>query len=117
MGRCETRWHRSTFVGSSGCSDHQPPGPLKKLKFTSIPNAPARCPAVQRAVAQILCIAYQKKIEEEAPDQGPTPIIFMGGPDNGPHDSCVDVLDNTIMFYGVVDETKPCPRAPLVCIL
>ena len=46
----------------------------------------------------------KKKIEEESPDPGPAPIIFMGGPDNGPPDSCVDVLDNTIMFYGEVNE-------------
>ena len=46
----------------------------------------------------------KKKIEEELPEQNPTPIIFMGGSDNGPPDSCVDVLDNTIMFYGEVNE-------------
>ena len=46
----------------------------------------------------------KKKVEEESSDQGPTPIIFMGDPSGGPPDSCVDVLDNTIMFYGEVNE-------------
>jgi len=46
----------------------------------------------------------KKKEEEESVTEGPTPIIFMGDPGAGPPDSCVDVLDNTIMFYGEVDE-------------
>jgi hypothetical protein len=44
----------------------------------------------------------KKKAEEEPPDPGPAPIIFMGDPGGGPPDSCVDVVDNTIMFYGEV---------------
>jgi ATP-dependent Clp protease protease subunit len=46
----------------------------------------------------------KKKEEEESVTEGPTPIIFMGDPGGGPPDNCVDVLDNTIMFYGEVDE-------------
>ena len=46
----------------------------------------------------------KKKEEEESVVEGPTPIIFMGDPCGGPPDSCVDVLDNTIMFYGEVNE-------------
>ena len=46
----------------------------------------------------------KKKEEEESVTEGPTPIIFMGDPGGGPPDSCVDVLDNTIMFYGEVNE-------------
>jgi|TARA_R110001583_G_scaffold35317_2_gene117626 ATP-dependent Clp endopeptidase proteolytic subunit ClpP len=46
----------------------------------------------------------KKKAEEEPPDPGPAPIIFMGDPGGGPPDSCVDVVDNTIMFYGEVNE-------------
>jgi len=46
----------------------------------------------------------KKKEEEESVVEGPTPIIFMGDPAGGPPDSCVDVIDNTIMFYGEVNE-------------
>jgi len=46
----------------------------------------------------------KKKEEEESVVEGPTPIIFMGDPGGGPPDSCVDVIDNTIMFYGEVNE-------------
>ena len=46
----------------------------------------------------------KKKVEEELPEQGPAPIIFMGGPEGGPPDSCVEIIDNTIMFYGEVNE-------------
>ena len=46
----------------------------------------------------------KKREEEESIPDGPTPIIFMGDPGGGPPDSCVDVLDNTIMFYGEVNE-------------
>ena len=46
----------------------------------------------------------KKKVEEEEPDLGAAPIIFMGPPDGGLPDSCVEVLDNTIMFYGDVNE-------------
>jgi len=47
----------------------------------------------------------KKKVEEEPPpEEGPPQIIFMGGPDGGPSESCVDVVDNTIMFYGDVNE-------------
>ena len=46
----------------------------------------------------------KKKEEEDSVAEGPTPIIFMGDPGGGPPDSCVDVLDNTIMFYGEVNE-------------
>tara|TARA_R110000824_G_C15069518_1_gene663203 strand:- start:67 stop:726 length:660 start_codon:yes stop_codon:yes gene_type:complete len=46
----------------------------------------------------------KKKVEEELPEQAPAPIIFMGGPEGSPPDSCVDVIDNTIMFYGEVNE-------------
>jgi len=46
----------------------------------------------------------KKKIEEEPLDNDPAPIIFLGGPENGSPDSCVEVLDNTIMFYGDVNE-------------
>ena len=47
----------------------------------------------------------KKKTDKEPPEESaPTPIIFMGDPGPGPPDSCVDVLDNTIMFYGEVNE-------------
>ena len=46
----------------------------------------------------------KKKAEQEPEEQLPPPIIFMGDPGGGPPDSCVDVLDNTIMFYGEVNE-------------
>ena len=47
----------------------------------------------------------KKKGEQETPEEeGPPSIIFMGDPGAGPPDSCVDVVDNTIMFYGEVNE-------------
>jgi ATP-dependent Clp protease protease subunit len=46
----------------------------------------------------------KKKIEEESEDQDVAPIIFMSPSDCGPSDSCVDVTDNTIMFYGEVND-------------
>ena len=46
----------------------------------------------------------KKKEEEVESMDGPAPIIFMGDPSGGPPDSCVEVLDNTIMFYGEVNE-------------
>lgn len=46
----------------------------------------------------------KKKIEEEPANQETTPIIFMEGPESRHPDSCVDILDNTIMFYGEVNE-------------
>jgi hypothetical protein len=49
----------------------------------------------------------KEKIEEEEShdDGGGTPIILMGGPEGPPPaESCVDVTDNTIMFYGEVSE-------------
>ena len=48
----------------------------------------------------------KKKVEEEElpPEEGPPPIILMGDPGGGPPDSCVEVIDNTIMFYGEVNE-------------
>ena len=46
----------------------------------------------------------KKKVEEEVPDHDVAPIIFMGPPDGGLPDTCVEILDNTIMFYGDVNE-------------
>tara|TARA_R110002020_G_scaffold101258_1_gene238688 strand:+ start:572 stop:1231 length:660 start_codon:yes stop_codon:yes gene_type:complete len=46
----------------------------------------------------------KKKAAEETPEEAPPSIIFMGEPNGGPPDSCVEVLDNTIMFYGEVNE-------------
>ena len=50
----------------------------------------------------------KEKIEDEEPhdDGGVTPIILMGGNDGGPPPAmeCIDVSDNTIMFYGDVSE-------------
>jgi ATP-dependent Clp protease protease subunit len=46
----------------------------------------------------------KKKAAEETPEEPPPSIIFMGEPNGGPPDSCVEVLDNTIMFYGEVNE-------------
>tara|TARA_Y100001973_G_C5160774_1_gene313397 strand:- start:148 stop:807 length:660 start_codon:yes stop_codon:yes gene_type:complete len=46
----------------------------------------------------------KKKAEEEPPEEAHPPIIFMGDPGNGPPESCVEVMDNTIMFYGEVTE-------------
>jgi|TARA_R110000787_G_scaffold141108_1_gene254600 ATP-dependent Clp endopeptidase proteolytic subunit ClpP len=48
----------------------------------------------------------KEKIEETSHDEsGVTPIILMGASEGqGPVDSCVDISDNTIMFYGEVSE-------------
>lgn len=48
----------------------------------------------------------KEKIEEDSQDEGAvTPIILMGGPEGpAPAESCVDISDNTIMFYGEVSE-------------
>ena len=50
----------------------------------------------------------KEKIEDEEShdDGGVTPIILMGGNDGGqpPAMECIDVSDNTIMFYGDVSE-------------
>jgi hypothetical protein len=47
----------------------------------------------------------KEKIEEESQDEGVTPIILMGGPEGPPPAmECIDVMDNTIMFYGEVSE-------------
>ncbi len=48
----------------------------------------------------------KEKIEDGSQDEGAvTPIILMGGPEGPtPADSCVDISDNTIMFYGEVSE-------------
>ena len=48
----------------------------------------------------------KEKIEEEdAHDEGVTPIILMGGDGGGPQlPDSVDVMDNVIMFYGEVRE-------------
>ena len=46
----------------------------------------------------------KKKVEEEPVEESQPPIIFMGDPGGGPPDSCVEVMDNTIMFYGEVSE-------------
>jgi len=48
----------------------------------------------------------KEKIEEESQDEGGvTPIILMGGNDGPPPAmDCIDVTDNTIMFYGEVSE-------------
>ena len=46
----------------------------------------------------------KKKVEEEPPSEETPQIIFMGDPSGGPPDTCVEVMDNTIMFYGEVNE-------------
>lgn len=47
----------------------------------------------------------KKKVEEEEQEESHPPIIFMADPNNGHGlDCCVDVSDNTIMFYGEVNE-------------
>ena len=49
----------------------------------------------------------KEKIEEEESQEesGVTPVIFMGGPEASPPAmECIDVSDNTIMFYGEISE-------------
>ena len=46
----------------------------------------------------------KKEAEDLPPEEGVPPIIFMGDPGGGPPDTCVEVMDNTIMFYGEVNE-------------